>query len=39
MCKLHKKESDIDISVYSPHDEHRSSSPRPVKLCLDQYTF
>ena len=21
----------------SPHDEHRSSGPRPVKLCLDQY--
>jgi len=20
----------------SPHDEHRSSGPRPVKLCVDQ---
>jgi len=20
----------------SPHDEHQSSGPRPVKLCLDQ---
>jgi hypothetical protein len=23
----------------SPHDEHRSSGPRKVKLCLDQYNF
>jgi hypothetical protein len=23
----------------SPHDEHQSSGPRPVKLCSDQYIF
>jgi hypothetical protein len=23
----------------SSHDEHRSSGPRPVKLCSDQYIF
>ena len=23
----------------SPHDEHRSSGPRPAKLCSDKYIF
>ena len=27
---------DMDIS---PHDEHRSSRPRPLKVCLDQNIF
>jgi hypothetical protein len=24
------------LSHCSPHDEHKSSGPRPVKLCSDQ---
>jgi hypothetical protein len=27
------------ITIFSPHDEHRSSGPRPVNLCSDQYIF
>jgi len=25
--------------ICSPHGEHQSSGPRPVKLCSDQYFF
>jgi len=27
------------VTCYSPHDEHRFSGPRPVKLCSDQEIF
>ena len=28
-----------DCTVFSPHDEQRSSYPRPVKFCSDQSIF
>ena len=29
----------VTLQWNRPHDDHRSSDPRPVKLCLDQYIF
>jgi alpha-galactosidase len=28
-----------NIPVHSPHDEHWSSRPRPVKLCSDFFSY
>jgi len=30
------KDQEVFYNIHSPHDEHRSSGPRPAKLCLDQ---